>query len=400
MPTTEKNGQRNPAQVPLASEPKTVTFEDVFQGGNAKEKYIIVAWPKDTNNWFILRCERHRQLFGRHTLLGGSRHLQTEAHGSHKIKKDYDLAVTKFGVRVLNCDANKAKLNNKAYIVWEDSKRPKVTPAKRKLHTRSSGSRKSQKREEQPSGDNLITNAMPGEVYGVWWKSERKWYAAVILSTGDFAEIGISGSLRKTGLINQIPPCYQIAEDQTQEILGWKEGFEDGGSFTEKRRFPALFFDDGMEVPTLGRFKIPKGEYLSWIYAHDIKRLEDLTSHKVRGLKAASDYGDRMKQIRMLKPVVQKEQREQHQQEEQEEGEEEEEEEEEEEYDEDDEDDDDEEDDEEGDEDAEEGDEEEEEEEEQEEQHPENAPSDGGNGLNNCKIPRQVKQAIAFCNRY
>lgn len=71
-------------------------------------------------------------------------------------------------------------------------------------------------------------------------------------------------TLEDLGLLDKLPPCYRY--DTTTKTLEWVEGFEDGGEKVAQRRFPVMFFDDGL--------KFPSESEVSWLPARKLEVLD------------------------------------------------------------------------------------------------------------------------------
>lgn len=107
-----------------------------------------------------------------------------------------------------------------------------------------------------------------GEVYLAHWAA-GKFYAALILSTGSLECAGIPGTLKDTGLLKEarkgaritIPSCYSY-DPRTLHIAGWKRGYETGGIFAAKRKYPVIYFDGD---------PFPKGATVGWVRVKDLK---------------------------------------------------------------------------------------------------------------------------------
>jgi len=91
--------------------PRTVTFEAVYQQGQAEHKDTIVEFPPESGQWYILKCEEHEVRFNQRPLKGAAKHLNGRDHGHHN--RSYDLAIKELGYRVIGCDKQKAELNNR-----------------------------------------------------------------------------------------------------------------------------------------------------------------------------------------------------------------------------------------------------------------------------------------------
>ncbi|KAM0815785.1 putative PWWP domain-containing protein [Seiridium cardinale] len=95
--------------------PRTTSFDEVFQGGKATTKHMIVQYPKDSNDWYVLHCVEHGLEFGRNPLLCAARHLNSDEHGNKPM--DYSLAVLKLGVLIPSCYVQDKKTER--IIGWE-----------------------------------------------------------------------------------------------------------------------------------------------------------------------------------------------------------------------------------------------------------------------------------------
>ncbi|KAK3381130.1 hypothetical protein B0H63DRAFT_560876 [Podospora didyma] len=86
----------------------TISFDEVYQNGRPLSWYNIVSLD---NVWYILRCDQHPDLSlghnGKDPLCGARRHLWV-----HNVKGSNENVIKILAVRVLDCDAAKAKLNN------------------------------------------------------------------------------------------------------------------------------------------------------------------------------------------------------------------------------------------------------------------------------------------------
>lgn len=90
--------------------PRTVTFDEVYQDGQAEHKDHIIEYPPKSNQWYILKCEEHHLRFKQRPLRGAAKHMDSRAHGFKG--RNADLALQHFGYRVIGCDAMRADINN------------------------------------------------------------------------------------------------------------------------------------------------------------------------------------------------------------------------------------------------------------------------------------------------
>ncbi|KAI1385779.1 uncharacterized protein F4822DRAFT_414139 [Hypoxylon trugodes] len=141
-----------------------------------------------------------------------------------------------------------------------------------------------------------VINPTAGVVYKVQG-SKRNGCAAVALPTSNFGVIGISRSMSDTGLERSIPECYQY-DEQTREIVCWKEEYDDGGPRVTDREFPFMFFDELEYVPSGGNFAAT-GARFAWIPAKDIRPfdVDSMVSRMAAGYSQAKLFIQRLKWI-------------------------------------------------------------------------------------------------------
>ncbi|KAF4997708.1 hypothetical protein FDECE_12015 [Fusarium decemcellulare] len=89
---------------------RSIHFDEVYQNGNAK--HIIVQWPPDQGDWFIIRCDEHDFNFKNNPFIGAVSHLRGKGHG--KTSSDYNTVVQLFGTKVEACNEDLAQKNNTA----------------------------------------------------------------------------------------------------------------------------------------------------------------------------------------------------------------------------------------------------------------------------------------------
>ena len=246
---------------------KTMNFDEVYQNGSAKYKHTIIEHPNGSGKWYILRCDEHSLHFGPNPLQGATKHLNGKAHG--KIPRDGDTAIEKLGIRVRNCDAQSAERNNTVF------KNPRSNP---------------------PSGFRGIVDPVVGELYRSYF--EGAYWAILMLPTGSFEPVGMTGGIFDTGLAGHIPSCYD-SNKQEKEIHGWADSYKTGESRVHQRKFPVMYLD-GLDIPVHGEFEIPEGNLFSWVPARDLRHfdLADPECESVHGFGAARDFCERMEAIR------------------------------------------------------------------------------------------------------
>lgn len=123
--------------------------------------------------------------------------------------------------------------------------------------------------------DKVIVDPVIGKVYQCLWNDgdgnleKRVWYFATRLPFGDYGEIGISGNLIGSQLCDRgfFPSCCRRTSDD-QRPVAWAPGFEDGGSAVKRRKFPFLFLEKGLEVPSpADAFILPRDSpFTAWIH--------------------------------------------------------------------------------------------------------------------------------------
>ncbi|KAM0336415.1 hypothetical protein ACHAPQ_004190 [Fusarium lateritium] len=243
------------------SQGRTVEFEEVYQNGNAESKYVIVQYLQD---WYIVECEEHKMMFLKQPLKAASKHLSS---GKHRMENPGHAGVIRvLGTHVLKCNEERAKMNNEVsqrqcydQIGLPDSRvsssdTPTVTHS---LYTRSS---------QGISG----IDPKPGEVYTAYWKSGKKWYAALILPWGSFGGFGWNMSLQSTGIIKKVPKCYLFDRNNPQATPEWAEDYRPGGSYYSKREYPVMYFDTSV---------FPGKYSMGWVAAVDLQHYDSQAKH-------------------------------------------------------------------------------------------------------------------------
>lgn len=291
---TSVNQVRTPAPTP-SDEPanfprRTVTFDQVYQDGNAKHKDVIVEWPTGSRRWYILKCVEHGLRFTRRPVQGAAKHLNGNDHGREDRNRDY--AVRALGYLVTDCNEYLANLNNQvaeeAYargykpLFSRPKKQRDPTREPRKRHVGGQGSisklavpqsttykATAKVRQEAatqatyqktPEWDG-ITHPKTFQIYYGRWKGHSlgnknrdQIYPVMILGWDSQNGSGLKDSdLDATGLLKQKskpPKCYNY-DSHSHKIKGWAPGYEDGGPKVRLRKFPVMFFD---ELQTVGWF--------------------------------------------------------------------------------------------------------------------------------------------------
>ncbi|KAI8649373.1 hypothetical protein NCS56_01485400 [Fusarium sp. Ph1] len=270
---------------------RRVTFDEVFQDGNAAVKHFIVQVPSSDGLWYILRCDEHQKAFQHPALRGAAAHLKGSKHGLPWYPTSLEV-VKHFGVEVVDCHAELAEKNNSvALAVTQASKKAseckvdgKPSPKKR-LHESNDGSEVKEKEVSRRSPKQRrisgITRPTPGRIYLAYWETTKDWLPALVLPHIGLEAFGISSTLEKLGLMNHTPDCLRCEPD-TQN-LKWREGYEHDGPHAMDREFPVLFFD---------RRDFPEQASAAWIKASDLQELNvfKTSSRLVPNLKFAKKY--------------------------------------------------------------------------------------------------------------
>ncbi|KAI1469013.1 uncharacterized protein F4812DRAFT_425456 [Daldinia caldariorum] len=275
---------QTPAAAPLDasthSPARTITFDEVYQNGKAKHKDTIVEWPNGSNKWYILKCEKHKARFTKNAVQGAARHLNGLSHGF--TDRNRDVAVKTLGYLVVDCNEKLAKVNNEAADeAYANGYKPPLAKTKRQPEKRD-GAQKRKYKKRMPklgadsttkkpgvkgrqisdtpascrtSSQKLITNPKTFMIYYGRWKStndtkdHNEIYPVMILGWDSQDGSGLKNTnLEATGLLNKsaFPPnCYLY---ESNKIVGWAPGYEDGGAKVDSRKFPVMFFDEFQTV--------------------------------------------------------------------------------------------------------------------------------------------------------
>lgn len=287
---TSANSLRTPVSTPV-NEPRssqqperTITFEEVYQNGNAEYKHYIAEWPEHSKKWYIVKCEQHRQHFTLNPIPGAARHLNSASHGFPD--RNRHSAIKALGYRVIDCDEIQVRMHNKIVEeAFENGYKPlgfrrpgnwKYQPKERLpmgvTESRAATFRSAQDKECTPeelpteSGqEGGITHPKTFHIYyGKWRVNGRKngeFYPVMILGWDDQEGSGLKDTyLHNTNLLeksSQPPSCYKY---DSKKIIGWAPDYEDGGTKVWFRKFPVMFFDVEQTVawfPASDLYKFP-----------------------------------------------------------------------------------------------------------------------------------------------
>ncbi|KAI8650559.1 hypothetical protein NCS57_01390000 [Fusarium keratoplasticum] len=285
-------------------EKNTITFAEVFRNGKAPIKRIIVQYPPDYGQWYIIRCRRHNINFKENPLKAASRHICQSKHPN--MPRNYVSVIKMMGYRVVNCDEDLAEQNNAvAREAFGIRSQPPsadsievgydtIAPAPERPLRDDDGDY-----EEEGGGEftpqtsssarrrsiMAITDPTAGEVYQVYWRMLKKWTAAIVLPLENLERFGVKDSIESLGLLKSLPSCYTY--DSLAKTFQWSEGYEAGGKYISKREFPVMFFN-GAPFPNMSE--------VAWVPAKDLNppeicALEPVVQRQVLDFLAAKEAG-------------------------------------------------------------------------------------------------------------
>ncbi|KAK3933957.1 hypothetical protein QBC46DRAFT_274770, partial [Diplogelasinospora grovesii] len=59
---------------------RTISFDEVYQNGNAQYKHMIIEHPLRSGDFYILKCDEHSVHFNENPLAGVANHLYSSQH--------------------------------------------------------------------------------------------------------------------------------------------------------------------------------------------------------------------------------------------------------------------------------------------------------------------------------
>ncbi|KAH7145993.1 hypothetical protein EDB81DRAFT_759322 [Dactylonectria macrodidyma] len=279
--TTEQDWHRN--AMPAT---RSISFDEVFQGGKVPVNQIIIQFPNSDGSWFILRCDEHDHDFMYPPLRGAAAHLRSKKHGWLRNPSNA-VIVEHFGIEVLNCNAELAEKNNSiSFKVGQGSMKRSISRiADGMPRRRTSGSEKrpkfttkgcSQTGVDRHGG--LKRQSKQRRHEGI---SSRPNLSGILGNDERLVARASSTSHRPRGIRDYIPECYDY--DPETKDLKWKKGYEHGGPRVMEREFPVLYFDGN---------KFPDGSPADWVRAGDLQDLDvfDASPRLVPNLKIAKNY--------------------------------------------------------------------------------------------------------------
>ncbi|KAF5595312.1 hypothetical protein FPCIR_4472 [Fusarium pseudocircinatum] len=198
---------------------RTITFEEVYQGGKARWKYRIA---KIHEIYYIFGCKRHDKHFCKENpLQAAMSHLKGKGHSTKKLNATQ--ALKSLGTLVLDCTDLDLELNNKAadcYLAEQEKK----------------------KERRNASTKDLAQAPQTGKIYMAWWGDDDKGYCLHAFLVIPFFQQHGDGmdiqSVMDSDLQVDIPACYKLNE--TTRWYEWAEGYEENGKHANNREYPIM----------------------------------------------------------------------------------------------------------------------------------------------------------------
>lgn len=183
------------------------------------------------------------------------------------------MAIRHLGIKVLNCDAETREMNNEACMrAWYRDDIPHIREAADLLEAQTQGqgppARNTRSGRHRETAE--IADPEAGGIYLMYWGASVAWSAVIVLPRSclddqSFADIGLSGCLADTSLSDDVPGCYHKCEN-SRHIMGWEEGFEDGGDYVGDRKYPVWRIGEEEEL---------HNSSLKWVSTKDLAALDD-----------------------------------------------------------------------------------------------------------------------------
>ncbi|KAJ4417141.1 hypothetical protein N0V82_006341 [Gnomoniopsis sp. IMI 355080] len=251
---------------------RTIPFHEVYQDGKAQFKHKIFPWPKDSDNWYIVRCDEHQVHFNNgNPIHGAAKHVHSPQHGH--LEKRHDLAMEICGHLVLDCNAELAELNNREFeralkednyqvfnknLLTKEGRRRLTDGPAHNVDAVSSSSNiitvaKNNPKSPSKTGS-VVTRPEECKFYLGFWAPTKKWYMLIVLPIrpdGSLREVGLREKLQQTDLLSNVPKCYR-SDRISLRIIGWQPAYSDGGAKADKREYPVMFFDSPVQKHSVG----------------------------------------------------------------------------------------------------------------------------------------------------
>ncbi|PNP61029.1 hypothetical protein FNYG_14117 [Fusarium nygamai] len=210
--------QRQSASSDIVTE-RTICFDEVYQGGEARWKYRIV---KINGLYYIFGCEKHEKHFRKENpLQSAMSHLKGKGHSVKR--PNATQALKSLGTQVLQCSDALLQLNNDAanrYLAEQEEKRKR----------------------REASIRNLTQAPQTGEIYMAWFGDDdvgHCLHAFLVMPffprPGDDPEMQ---SVTESDLKVNIPACYKL--NKTSIRYDWAEGYEEHGKYAGNRVYPIM----------------------------------------------------------------------------------------------------------------------------------------------------------------
>lgn len=184
-------------------------------------------------------------------LHGARKHLASNRHACN-LGVTWEMAVARFGTRVLNCTPERAEDNNRIAqrLSYDRHGRPdgRAYTSRGPVNTTDDESYNRPLTRQVNGTLASHIDPQPGEIYATFWEKEKKFYAVLVLPWDNFYRFfGIPEwdmRLKDTPLladVDKIPACYDY--DQNTGTAEWTKAFKPGGPKASKREYPIIFFD-------------------------------------------------------------------------------------------------------------------------------------------------------------
>ncbi|KAF5978739.1 hypothetical protein FBULB1_6056 [Fusarium bulbicola] len=217
----EQKRQRLPIEPFGIPEEQVIDFDQVFQGGNAQTKYIIVQHPPEFGDWYILECKEHNKPFLKDPIRGASQQLISQEHG---INGDHSLAVKMLRTRVLNCNEELAAKNNR------------ITRREFLQIVRPTSVISGNRTKDNPTQDIDIIPIV-GKIYATKFPKQSHTCQILVLPWTAFDRFPYMKQL-----LRDTPACFLFDKTVDKYPRGWAKDYEDGGHRFKDRAYPVVYF--------------------------------------------------------------------------------------------------------------------------------------------------------------
>ncbi|CZR49877.1 uncharacterized protein FPRO_16084 [Fusarium proliferatum ET1] len=198
---------------------RTITFDEVYQGGKARWKHRIVNIH---GLCYIFGCEQHKKHFCKgNPLQAAMSHIKGKGHSIKR--SNATQAMRLLGTQVLRCTEADLQLNNKAvdsYLAEQEEKN----------------------KHRKASTMNLAKAPQTDEIHMAWFGDDDKGYCLHAFLVMPFFPRPDDGmdiqSVTQSDLDVDIPACYKLNE--TSDGYDWAEGYEEHGKYANNRVYPIM----------------------------------------------------------------------------------------------------------------------------------------------------------------